>query len=180
VATALFVMAMTGVTYAHLTGNRLYYILQAKLAASDQSRIMLARLNDEIRTGKRVLVGTGTVSSFTAATNGTAQMGNAVMIYPGTNTNSFITYYRDSSLAQLRRRVNNSTNFEVVAQFVTNATVFSATHYDGSVVTNSVNNRVIRVELLFSQIVIPRVLIGQGELYETYRLRSSVTRRALE
>jgi hypothetical protein len=48
------------------------------------------------------------------------------------------------------------------------------------VLTNNFNNRVIGVTLEFFQLQNPTVPIGPGSVFDYYRLRTKITRRAIE
>ena len=68
----------------------------------------------------------------------------------------------------------------VVARFVTNQFVFQAEDFRGNVLTNNDNNRVIKMTLEFFQWEYPIATIGQGSLYDYYRIQTRVTRRMIE
>lgn len=180
VTSAILMVVLAGTLTAHLFGIRMFEITKAKLGANDESRQALALLTEEVRTCKRVLVGEGTLSTFTETAINTPQKGSALQIYPTTTTNSFIRYFWDSGTKQLRRTTNGTTAFSVIANYITNSTVFTMEDYRGNILSTNVNNRVVGLTLQFYQIQYPLVQIGVGQYYEYYQFRAKVTRRMLE
>lgn len=184
-AEQLVTMAVLGMVSAalmstHFFGLRMYEMTKAKVGASDEARGAIGKLVNEIRTGKLIKIGTGGLSSFTEVPIDTPQKGNAVQIYPTTNTTSFIRYYWDSSDRKLKRTVDGSTSVYVVANSVSNQLVFTSEDFQGKILTNNANNRVIGLTLQFYQLQYPLVAIGPGQYYDFYQLRSKITRRTLE
>jgi hypothetical protein len=137
-------------------------------------------LVNEIRSAKIVRVGNGSYGSFTNVAMGAAQVGNALQIYPTTNTSSFIRYYWDSGDRQFKRTTDAGGTSVVVANFISNNIVFRAENHMGTVLTNNQNNRVINLKLEFFQIQYPIINIGAGGLFDYYKLETRITRRALE
>lgn len=180
VSCAVFVLVIMGVIYTHIMGIRMYELTKAKLGASDMARNALGLLVTEVRCSKFLLVGTGDLTTFTPIASGSLQQGPALQIYRGTNTNDFIRYYFDATDNKLRRTTNGATYKEVIAEFITNSIVFTSENYDGTVLTDNQNNRVIGLTLQFYQIQYPITIIGPGQYYDFYQLRTKITRRVLE
>lgn len=180
VASALFSLVVIGTVGANLFGLRLYGITKAKLGASDDARKAVSRLVNEVRSCKTVYVGTGSLVGFTNIPMGQPQAGNALQIYPTTNTASFIRYYWDSTDSKLKRTVDGAASSVVVANYISNQVVFRAEDCRGNLLTTGQNNRVIDLKLEFFQIQYPNVTIGQGGLFDYYKLETRITRRALE
>jgi len=134
----------------------------------------------EIRSGKLVKIGSGTLTNFTEVPVDTAQRGSAVQIYPTASTNQFVRYFWDEDSQKLKRTTNGSSSVSIVANSITNNIVFSAEDAVGNVLTNNDNNRVIALTLQFYQIQYPIIKIGPGEYYDFYQLRTKITRRTLE
>jgi hypothetical protein len=76
--------------------------------------------------------------------------------------------------------LNGTNSFAVVANFITNSTIFSSEDAFGNVLTNNQNNRVIALKLQFYQMQYPIVRIGPGNYYDFYQLSTKTTRRVLE
>ena len=181
VAMAVFMMVIGGVIYVHLFGLRMNEMVKAKLGASDDARKAISKMVSEIRAAGIVRVGSGSLGSFNEAPFGTKQEGNAIQIYPlKGNTNTFLRYFWDSSDTRLKRTENGTNAVLVVANAITNSVVFSSEDFGGTVLTNNMNNRVIGLMLEFYQLEYPKVPIGPGNYYDYYRLRTRITRRALE
>jgi hypothetical protein len=108
--------------------------------------------------------------------------GNAIEIQPGTNATSLIFYFVDSIDQTFRRKeqLPGGTNTFILADSATNTMVFSAQNFSGNVMTNTSsgselqNNQIIHLTLEFYQP--ERFLVGP----DSYRLETSVTRRAVQ
>ncbi|MDB6037184.1 MAG: hypothetical protein JWM99_1025 [Verrucomicrobiales bacterium] len=180
VTSALLLMVVAGMLTGHLFGIRMFQITKAKLGASDDARRAVGELINDIRSGKIIKVGTGTISNFTEVGFGAREAGSAIQIYGNaTNTNAFTRYFLDTD-NRLKRTTNGSTAVSVVASFVTNSVIFTSEDESGTVISNNLNNRVIGMMLQFYQIQYPIVKVGPGNFYEYYQLSSKVTRRTHE
>jgi len=180
VTMAIFFMFIAGILYCHLFGVRMFEITKAKLGASDEARQAISLLISEIRTAKNVKIGSGHLGSFTEISLNTPQIGNALQVYSSSNTNSYVRYFWDSSDSKLKRTINGGAAMNVVAHFITNNMVFTSEDYLGNIITNNQNNRVIGLNMQFFQIQYPVYLIGPGNYFDFYQLRTKITRRALE
>src|SRR5437879_897612 len=168
IAMTIMVMTLVGVLAVQFYGMKLFELTKSKLGASDDARKAIDLLCTEIRSAKIVKIGTGGLgaANFTECADGTPQAGNAVQIYASTNTNSFTRYYWNGSTNRLERTGSGITAFTVVANFITNSSVFSAEDAFGNVLTNSQNNRVISMKLQFYQLQYPVTRIGPGNYYD--------------
>lgn len=181
IAMALFGMMLAGILSVHLFGMRLYRITETKLSAAASARKALNQVRDEIRTGKILIVGNGDDKSFKPITNNLSQIGNALQIYATTNTNSFVRFYLDDADDALKRVYSASNEVDVIASYITNRVIFSAEDFQGRVLTNNQNNRVIRMMLDFYQWEFPIVTAGNGSaMYDYYHLNTRITRRIIE
>lgn len=178
---ALMMIVMAGVIYGHVAGLKMYGLTRAKLGASDMARAAINNLVTEIRSAKRVRVGNGTATSFAGLAEGEAQRGNALLINATLNTNQWVRYYVDPASTRLIRMDHSGASREIVAEFVSNQVVFAAEDYQGNVLTNYYNNRVVSLTLRFYQMQYPVTAIGTpGAYFDFYQLRTRVTRRTLE
>jgi hypothetical protein len=75
---------------------------------------------------------------------------------------------------------NGQAEPQMIAQFITNQFVFQAEDFQGNVLTNDENNRVVRMTLEFYQWKNPMARVGPGGRYDYYRLQTRVTRRLIE
>lgn len=180
VTMAIVLLVMGAVLSAHVFGMRLFEITKAKLGASDEARAAVSSMISEIRSAKLIRIGDGSLSNFTEVGVNTLQKGSAVQIYGSTNLNSFVRYFWDAADRKLKRTTDAATYVSVVANSISNDLVFTAEDYNGVVLTNNENNRVIGLTLQFFQLQYPSVSIGPGSYYDFYQLRTKITRRTLE
>lgn len=179
ITASLAIMIMGGILTLHLVGARMFQVTQTKLGGNDDARSAIAKLTADVRASKMVRVGSGSLSSFTECDVNAQQTGNAIQVYPTSNTNNFVRYFRDTD-NRLHRTTNGASSDLILANFVTNSLVFRAENYKGQVLTNNENNRVIALTLQFYQIQYPVVRIGTNEMYDFYQVRTKITRRVLE
>jgi type II secretory pathway pseudopilin PulG len=179
-AMALFSLVIIAVLSLHLFGLRMYRISESKLSATGEARVALNQIRDEIRSGKTLLVGTGDATAFTPPAINANQIGNALQIYPSTDTNQFVRYYLDATDQKLKRLTSGTDQITVLASYITNDLVFAAENHQGQVLTNDQNNRVIRLMLDFFQWQYPISTAGSDGMYDYYQLNTRITRRTIE
>ena len=177
---ALFSLLLLALISSQIMGIKMYRISESKLTATAGGRRALDQVRDEIRSGKVLLVGNGSSSTFTPSADNQPNIGHAVQIYATTNTNTFVRYYLDANDDRLKRVKSGSTNVQVIANYVTNDIAFRAEDFRGQVLTNNQNNRVIRMVLEFYQWEFPVATVGTNGLYDYYRLQTRITRRTIE
>lgn len=177
---AVFALLVAAALCLQLFGLRTYTIAHAKLAAADNSRKGLNQVRDEVRSGKLLYVGNGNASAFSFLPDNTPRVGNALMIYPTPQTNTFTYYFVDTNGCCLNRMTSGSTRVEVLSQFVTNVLAFQAEDFQGNVATNDVNNRVIRITLQFYQWEYPILQAGINCRYDYYQIQTCMARRLIE
>ncbi|MCU0783701.1 MAG: hypothetical protein MUF81_06565 [Verrucomicrobia bacterium] len=180
IATALFSLVTVGVVYTHVFGLKMAALTNSKLAATHSAREALNRVRDEIRSGKVLYVGNGDSDMFTHIAAGTPQVGNALQIYRTADTNSYVRYFLDPAEKSLMRKTSGNSELEEIARYVTNQMVFRAEDYLGNALTTDQNNRVIKMTLEFYQWEFPIARAGGGSYYDSYRLQTKITRRAIE
>ena len=180
VTMAIIVMVMAAVISSHLLGLRLFELTKSKLGASDEARRAVASMISEIRSAKNVRVGNGNPGSFTAAGVNTPHLGNAIQVFPSTNTDYWVTYFWDSSDQKLKRAPSNVATATVIASSISNnnQAVFCAEDFRGNTLTNDFKDYVVGVNLQFYQLQFPSVSVGPGKLYDYYQLQTRVTPRA--
>jgi hypothetical protein len=180
VSMAVIMLVIGGVISSHVFGLKLNEAVRAKVSASDAARNAIARLVGDVRSAKTIQIGNGSYSAFSPVADGSPQRGSAIRIYPSTNTNSFVVYYRDSADSCLKRAETAAPTPRKVAEFLTNSILFSSENFSGAVLTDNENNRVIGVDLQFYQIRYPITTVGPGGYFDYYQVRTKITRRALE
>jgi prepilin-type N-terminal cleavage/methylation domain-containing protein len=178
VAMAVLLVAIAAVLSTQIYGLHMFEIIKPKLAAADEARLALSKLTDEVRTASFIRIGAGSADSFTEVPLNTAQQGNALQIYIGTDTNQFVRYYWESGGRRLMRLASGDAPL-VIANCVSNEMVFTSEDFAGNIITNNRNNRVIGLTLQFYQIQYPIIEIGPGNFYDFYQLKTKITRRTL-
>jgi prepilin-type N-terminal cleavage/methylation domain-containing protein len=173
IAMTVFMLVVAGVVYANLFGLKMFQINQGKLMEVEWSRSTFGKITDEVHTCNNVLIGNGTNGGYTGLLDGEAQQGSSLLIYPTTDTNTYIFYYFNPSDQTFRRTTQVPDSTVILAESVTNSIIFSAQDFSGNVLTNKENNRVIHLKLEFVQP--DRFLLGP----DYYKLETSMTRRAL-
>lgn len=170
-----------GAMAAYIYGLRIVQFTKPKLGASDEARQAISLLTDEIRSARSIKIGSGNIASFTEVSPFTLQVGSALQVYPSTNTSQFIRYFWDQGDGKLKRTTNGMTSTYVVANSISNqaVSVFTAEDYNGTILTNNYNNRIIAMTLQFYQIQYPVMQVGPGYYYDFYQLRAKFTRRTL-
>jgi len=176
-AMTILVLLLGGGAASHFFGLRLMEITNVKGSASEAAQRSLSTLLSDVCSAKMVAVGQGTLSSFTPAGVDAPQSGSALQIYPSTDTNVFVRYFRDSTDKTLRRITNGVTTGEVVAQGVSNSDLFTLEDFAGNILSNSPNNCAIGVALQFERVPGVNVPVGPSRLYTSYQVRTRMSPR---
>ena len=150
IGVVLIVLVVGAIMAANIFGLRMFQHTNVTLNATDDARTVLGKVREEIRSASIVVVGNGSETTFNDIDDNTNQIGTALQIFPGTNTNSYLIYYRDTDQT-IKRWSTDQTNVATLAHYVTNLNVFEAQDSNGKTLTNNMNNRVIQVILQFSQ-----------------------------
>jgi hypothetical protein len=192
-ATWIFCVIFTGIIIAvQIFGLRVYTLAATKLSATGSGLKVLNQIRNDIRESKTVNVGNlttiGSPSTFALTGDTNKNFGNALQVFPGTNTSAWNVYYLDTSgstnYLKMASTANGSTFSTPVtlASYVTNLVVFDAEDCRGNVLTNDANNRIIRMELDFYQWEFPVGVVGGVGLnaYDFYRLTTKITRRQID
>ena len=156
VAMAVFFFVTAGLITTYVFGLKMYELTRAKLGATADARKALTVMVDEIRAARRVRIGTGDNATFTEAGLTNAQAGNCLQIHATTNLADWVRYYHDPARESIVRLTDSATNAMTIVNNITNTIPFQAEDYRGNVLTNSSNNRVISVDLIFSQVPFAR------------------------
>src|ERR1043165_6179016 len=181
----IFSLLVTAFIYAHIFGLRYDQLVCSKLGASEQSRRSFEKLTSDIRASKIWRVGAGDRTRFTAVTNGSLLLGNAIQLSLTTDTNVFVRYYFETNGPYTTQpngrlcRVTSSGEYTVLAQYLTNSSglsmVFRGQDYMGGTTTNNVladyrYKYVIDAIMEFSQYQYPKTYVGPGLYYDYYRI----------
>lgn len=159
----------------HFFGFRMFQQTRMTLEATDDARNFIGGVRDEIRSCTIVQVGKGDYNTFAEIPDDTAQVGNAVQIFPGTNLNRYVIYFHDTDNT-LKRWSTDTKKLTTICEYVTNRNVFAAQDFAGNVLTNNENNRVIEVTLKFLQ-EHTKGAAQKGGLHNYYQAQTKVTRR---
>ena len=173
VASGLFSLVILGILACHLAGLRFQQLIQPKLLNAQYERQTVGRLIEEVRCANSLQVGTGSLSTFTAAGPTKIQAGNALRIYTSTNTSRYIYYFHDLATATVQRVAFQSTSAAIIASAVTNHTIFTMQDFAGNALTNSQNNAVMSLLLQFY------VASAWQGMCDLAQVRTKVTRRNL-
>ena len=178
IALAVFSLAMIAMLGVQIFGLRVYTLSSTKMIATAGGRQLLDKMRDPIRSANTVVVGFYNNNSFTSVTNGAPQIGNAILISMVTNAFHrrkmvWIVFYHDMAMQQLIRIVTNNGN-TVLANSITNDFCFQAEDFRGNLLSNYLNNPVIRVDLGFIQW---NFNSGSSGYYNLYHLQTRVARR---
>lgn len=193
IAVGVFLFIFTGVMVAvQIFGLRIYTLAATKLVATAGGRQALNQIRDQIRECKMVYVGncsSPSYSSFALIGTTNSQQGNALIIYPTTNTAWCSIYYLDtltttSRLIQFNVSNSVTTYTKTLAKYLTNQIVFDARDWQNRIVSNEAcldNRLLIEVTMQFSQWEYPIATVGPTNgwnAYDYYQLRTRVLRRA--
>ncbi len=171
VASALFSLVILGVLACHLAGLRYLQLIQPKLLNAQYERQTVGRLIEEVRCANSLQVGTGSLSTFSAVGPTNVQSGNALRIYPSTNTAQYVYYFYDLATATVQRVPVQGTHATIIASSVTNYTIFTMQDFSCNALTNSQNNAVMSLLLQF---YCASAWAGHSE---SAQVRAKVTRR---
>ncbi len=180
VASSVFLLVVGGVIAGHVFGMRLLEPVNARQRAADQARELMSTLASEVRAARTVRVGSGAAGVFYAAAANTPQLGSALQLYPTTNANQFVRYFRDPATAALLRISSGSTAVTPVAQAIANSTPFSLQDFQGRILTNNQMNAVVGIDLEFSEVGPSGSRIGPGRFFRAYAWNTQIHRRTLQ
>jgi prepilin-type N-terminal cleavage/methylation domain-containing protein len=176
IAMAILVIVVGGILSAHIFGLRMFQVNETKLTATAWSRTTFRRITDEVRSGNVVQVGNmnSTNGTFEGLLDREPQQGTGLLIYPTTDTNSYILYFLNVADETFRRATDQAGSAVVLADSVTNNLVFTAEDFSGNVLTSITgsNSPVIHLTLEFYQ---PQKFLQDAH---QYKLETSMTRRA--
>ena len=179
IACAVFVIVIGALLGSQIYGMRLFQVVNIKLSASDDARLSLSQMLQDVRSGATVQVGNGDLTSFTEVPSGTNQSGNALQITMGLNTNNWVRYFYQASSNTLCRTEDGVAWALITANSITNGTpIFTSEDALGNTNTTHQGSAVIEVNLSFTKINQPLVPIGPGNYYDFYHYEARITPRA--
>jgi type II secretory pathway pseudopilin PulG len=185
----IFLFIFIGVLVSvQIFGLRVYTLGATKLSATAGALKVLNHIRDDIRGAKTVYVGTYTNNTFAQTPGATSlNVGNAVELFLVTDqVPPYTIYYLDSSSNLDMTTTTDGINFTttLLASYINNANqiVFDAEDFQGNILTNNANNRIIRMELDFYQWEYPIGFVGGVgyNAYDYYKLTTRISRRDID
>jgi Tfp pilus assembly protein PilW len=178
IAIVTTVVVMGGAMATYIYGLKMMQFTQPKLTASDDARKVISLLTEDVRSAFDVKIGNASNNVFAQLPSTAKKEGNALLVYPSTDTNKFAIYYIDSSNKRLKRTTNNAASATLLAASISNQVVFTVEDYKGNVLSNSNPNKyVVGLTLQFYQLRYPAVSVGSNSFYDWYQLQSKVAKR---
>jgi prepilin-type N-terminal cleavage/methylation domain-containing protein len=201
VSVIIFTMVILATVAIQIYASRVYTLTATTLGATEEARETMNDVRDKIREARTVNIGNYTWTrnyppvDFSTIANGSAQQGNALLIYPTTYASNFTLVYLQPAAASMfafnANAVVGSTNSLVlmaytngvlqvsndIADYITNQVVFDAENFEGTVISNFQNNYSIHMTLDFSQWRYPAGFNSPTDVYNYYQLNTVITRR---
>ena len=185
---AIFALLATWMVSSQVFGMRIYTLAATKLVATTGARQVIISLRSQIQEANTIYLGncSGDWSTYADITNGN-QQGNAVDIYPTSNSVPFSICYLDTTTSTNRLMLytctesNSPGTLSDLCDYITNLMVFDAEDYQGNILTNNQNNRVIHITMQMSKWEYPIASIGSTNFnhFDFYQLRTKAVRRAI-
>jgi hypothetical protein len=199
VAMAGFILLIAAVVSIQLFAVRMFQLAATKLTATEDGRKTVNFIREQVREAKLIYIGTysgtNTGTGTFAVVDDTNQVGSALFISTNNTASSGTIFFQDPVANNLCSiSMNNATlspdgstitgtvsGYATDALFVTNnSNVFQAEDFQGNILTDNSNNRIIHVTLQFSQLEYPVAGIGASAMYDYYQLHTRATRRTID
>lgn len=182
VASGILVLLVGSVILCNLWGLSMSVREQIWLGSSDDAGQALGLMFRDIRSSSSNCVGGMASGAFVPAGSNTNQVGNALMIYPSTNTSSWVLYYYNATsnlLVRTNYSGSNSGDYSLVSAncLTNNNNIFTFTDYLGNVQTNPLATPAIQIDLQFTKIKNPEVLIAPGSAVDFYQVNTTIASR---
>jgi hypothetical protein len=184
VASGVLVLLVTSIILCNLWGLSMSVREQIWLASSDDAGQALSLMYRDIRSSISNSVGSYTASGgFVPVASNTNQAGNALEVFPSTNTSSWIVYYYNTlsnTLVRTNYSGSNSGDFSMVSvNCLTNDNpIFTFTDSYGNIVTNPIANPLIQIYLSFTKLQNPQVQISPGSALDYYKITTTIASRS--
>jgi hypothetical protein len=185
VASSTLVLVIASVMMCYLFGASMVCRQQIWMGASDDAANAIGSLMANIRAANTLQVGTYVSNVFTPAVSTNQQSGNALWIYPTTNTTPWVFYYYDSLSNNLVQTNYNGSNQSgscklVSANPITNDNthpIFTEVNYMGTPLSNATTVASISIYLSFVKMQNPQIVIESGSLVDLYQIITTVSPR---
>ena len=110
-AVTVFLLILAGIVSANLFGLRMFQFNSTKLAATDWSRRTFGKISDEVHSCNSIaILNVDTNGNFVGLLSGETQQGNALQIYPTTNTGNYTIYFVNPPDQTFRRTASDQSS----------------------------------------------------------------------
>lgn len=182
VTMVVFSYVVFALVYGQIFGLRQDELVESKLGASDEARRDFGQIMRDIRGAQTWSVGNYSGTTFTPIANGVNQQGTAIQIYLVAGNSTNIVYYFNTNTPgnfQLMRMHTGDSGPISLAGNLTNYTgnplSFTAEDFNGNIITDLSDSRVVHFTLGFLQYQYPLTKVGNGYLYDFYKMEFRVT-----
>ncbi len=180
ISASILVVVVGGVIATQIFGLKTFQIVSARQGVGPTTQIALRQIGAEIRGAKSVLLGNGTVTTFTQLTTTALQQANSLEIHTTGDASVYIRYYTDSKDNTLKRIESGRTLPTVVASYLKSLTVFTAEDSQGNVLSEYRNNQVLGISLDFTQLEGCTTKVGTGNQFVSFPYRAKISYRNWE
>jgi prepilin-type N-terminal cleavage/methylation domain-containing protein len=198
VVLAVFSFLLIAIVATQFFAARVYTLAATKLTSTASGRKAMNDMRDQIREASSVQVGiyNPANNTFTNIPIGTAQIGNALVIYSNNpnaantlinmgSTNLGVIYFMNQQRSNMcsvivsNGTVLSATLASNIVNYITNYYVFDAEDAFTNIMTTYVKNRLIHVKLQYCQWEYPLAGVGGGAMYDYYQLQTRAAPRII-
>jgi hypothetical protein len=147
-ALSIFLVCVFGIVSLQILGLKMNAISASKLKSTAASLKTLNIVRDHVLGANSVLVGNGDSNSFTV----TGTIGNALQVYPTTNSSNYLRFYLSTDDNTLYELNNTNEALTAIAPNITNELVFQTVDFQGNTSSSSREHYAIKMTLQFSQL----------------------------
>jgi prepilin-type N-terminal cleavage/methylation domain-containing protein len=165
---AIFSLVVIAMVSLQIFGLKVNAITSSKLESTAYSLKVLDQVRDLVCEASSVSVGNGNSTSFTA----TDTSGNALQVYPTTNSN-YLRFYLATNTTALYELNSTNPNLSLLASNVVNKTVFEAVNFQGNLLSGDQEHYAIQLTLQFAQLA----YTVPSNTYDYYTLQTEMTPR---
>ncbi len=165
---AIFSLVVIAMVSLQIFGLKVNALTSSKLESTTYSLKVLDQVRDLVCEASSVSVGNGNSTSFTA----TGTSGNALEVYPTTNSN-YLRFYLATNTTALYELNSTNHNLSLLASNVVNKTVFEAVNFQGNVLSGNQEHYAIELTLQFAQLA----YTVPSNTYDYYTLQTEMTPR---
>jgi hypothetical protein len=145
---SIFLVCVVGIVSLQILGLKMNAISASKLKSTASSLKTLNLVRDQVLEANSVLVGNGDSNSFRV----TGTIGNALQVYPTTNSSNYLRFYLSTDDNTLYELNNSNSAVMAIAPNITNESVFQTVDFQGNTSSSSREHYAIKMTLQFSQL----------------------------